>query len=97
MLFANLSILSNYIPLKIICAAEASRIEHQKVGYAKDKMIVIPNGFEHQTAVNRYFSKIDFRESIGLQKDHVVVLSVGRFNEVKDHKTFIKAANLVAD
>lgn len=91
------SILSNYIPRKIICAAEASRIEHQKVGYAKDKMIVIPNGFEHQTAVNRYFSKIDFRENIGLQKDHVVVLSVGRFNEVKDHKTFIKAANLVAE
>ena len=91
------SILSKYIPRKIICAAEASRIEHEKVGYVKNKMIVIPNGFKHQTAVNKYFSKIDFRAGVGLQKGHVVVLSVGRFSEVKDHKTFIKAADLVAE
>jgi len=89
--------LSNYIPRKIICAAEASRIEHEKVGYAKNKMVVIPNGFKHKTAVNKYFSKIDFRASVGLQKGHAVVLSVGRFSEVKDHKTFINAADLVAE
>ena len=29
------ALLSYYIPIKIVCAAAASRTEHKKVGYAK--------------------------------------------------------------
>lgn len=91
------AILSYYIPSKIVCAAEASRIEHEKVGYAGCKMTVIPNGFDSTIVENKTFSTGSFRSKLRLNRDQLLILSVGRFNKVKDHKTFIMAADLVAE
>ena len=89
------ALMSYYIPIKIVCAATASRIEHEKVGYAKNKMIVIPNGFCKKELDRQYFCKIKFRSHLGITENQLIVLSVGRFNKVKDHKTFIRAADQV--
>ncbi len=38
--------LSHWLPARIVCCSETSRQLHVELGYAGDKMIVIPNGFD---------------------------------------------------
>src|SRR5438477_3855354 len=38
--------ISPWVPARIICCSEASRRTHESFGYAREKMQVIPNGFD---------------------------------------------------
>ena len=60
-------------------------------------MIVIPNGFCKKEPVRDYFCKIKIRSHLGITENELIVLSVGRFNKVKDHETFIRAADHVIE
>lgn len=84
--------LSNIVPSVIVCAAEASRKAHVKVGYAAEKMEVIPNGFELDKWFASESQRLEIRSLCGIQESDLVIGSLGRFNEVKDHFTFVQAA-----
>ena len=88
--------LSEYLLRAIVCAAESSRQVHEVVGYAPNKMQVIPNGFELEKLVPVNTSGAAVRDELGISKSCKVVISVGRFNPVKDHRSFIEAAGMVA-
>ncbi|WLI73385.1 glycosyltransferase family 4 protein [Halomonas alkalicola] len=88
--------LSGWLPRVIVCAADASRKVHEAVGYAPHKMQVIPNGFELDKLVSTQSPKASIRDSMGISQDCKLVVSIGRYNPVKDHKTFIEAAGKVA-
>lgn len=88
--------LSWRLPRVIVCAADASRKVHEAVGYAPNKMRVIPNGFEIEKLFSLGSKGSRIRDELGISKDCTMVLSVGRYNPVKDHKTFIEAACKVA-
>lgn len=38
--------LSRRLPARIVCCSEASYVVHTRMGYAADRMLVIPNGFD---------------------------------------------------
>lgn len=40
------AIFSGHLPAAIVCAAEAARKSHIRIGYETARMLVIPNGFE---------------------------------------------------
>lgn len=88
--------LSERLPRVIVCAADASRKVHETVGYAPDKMQVIPNGFELDKLLPTDSNGFQIRDELSISKDCTLVVSVGRYNPVKDHKTFIEAAGKVA-
>lgn len=88
--------LSERLPRVIVCAADASRQVHEAVGYASDKMRVIPNGFELDKLLPTESNGTSVRDELGISHDSKLVISVGRYNPVKDHKTFIEAAGKVA-
>ena len=88
--------LSGRLPRVIVCAAAASRKVHEAVGYAPDKMQLIPNGFELEKLLSTGSSGSHIRDELGISKDCALVVSVGRYNPDKDHKTFIEAAGKVA-
>ncbi|PSL12940.1 glycosyltransferase involved in cell wall biosynthesis [Marinobacterium halophilum] len=88
--------LSGRLPRVIVCAADASRQVHETVGYAPNKMQVIPNGFDLDKLLSTHTSITSIRDDLGISHDCKLVVSVGRYNPVKDHKTFIKAAGKVA-
>lgn len=90
------ALLSGWLPRVIVCAADASRKVHEAVGYASNKMQVIPNGFELDKLLSAGCNGSRIRNELGISKDCSLVVSVGRFNPVKDHKTFIEAAGKVA-
>ncbi len=88
--------LSGRLPRVIVCAADASRQVHEAVGYAPDKMQVIPNGFELEKLSSTKSNGACVRDELDISNDCTLVVSVGRYNPVKDHKTFIEAAGQVA-
>lgn len=90
------ALLSGWLPRVIVCAADASRKVHEAVGYASSKMQVIPNGFELDKLLITSSNDTRIRDELGISKACTLVVSVGRYNPVKDHKTFIEAAGKVA-
>lgn len=88
--------LSGWLPRVIVCAAEASRTVHESVGYDANKMQVIPNGFELDKLVASDDAGRNLRNELDIKADCKLVISVGRYSPVKDHKTFIAAAGKLA-
>ncbi|TDB02877.1 glycosyltransferase family 4 protein [Halomonas marinisediminis] len=91
------ALLSWRLPRVIICAADASRQVHEAVGYASDKMQVIPNGFDLDKLLVTHDPGTRVRDELGISHACTLVVSVGRYNPVKDHRTFIEAAAKVAE
>jgi glycosyltransferase involved in cell wall biosynthesis len=88
--------LSRWLPVKIICAAEASRAAHEAIGYDASKMMVIPNGFDVPAIELLTQPRQSLRSQCGWSGDEFVIGCVGRFNYYKDHANFVEAAGLLA-
>jgi glycosyltransferase involved in cell wall biosynthesis len=89
--------LSYFVPQSIVCAAEASRRSHISVGYDPARMLVVPNGFDVSRLVASPEQIAALREQCGFNKDSLVIGCLGRFHPVKDHRSFVQAAGLVAE
>lgn len=88
--------LSKWIPRRIVCCAEAGRFNHIKMGYAIEKMTVIPNGYDLELFNNAFDSRDDVRNKFGFNGNCIVIGIVGRFDELKDYGNFISAAKIVS-
>jgi glycosyltransferase involved in cell wall biosynthesis len=87
--------LSRWLPDRIICCSEASRQVHTAIGYAADKMVVIPNGYDVETFRPDSGARASVRKRLAISEDAPVVGMVARFDPQKDHRTFIRAAQLL--
>ena len=90
------ALLSWWVPHRIVCAAEASRIAHAALGYDAARMVVIPNGFDMAGLVVTSVQRTALREKCGFGVDDVVIGSLGRFNPDKDQESFVRAAGRLA-
>jgi len=89
------AILSHFIPKRIaVCSQVASKV-HQNVGYANQKMTVIPNGFDLSTFKPDREAGIALRKELNITPTHLVVGLAARFDEQKDHQTFFKSAAII--
>jgi glycosyltransferase involved in cell wall biosynthesis len=88
--------MSRWVPRVIVCAAEASRRVHEKVGYDGSRMTVIPNGFEMSRLIAKPDDRTTMRSRCGFQSGDVVIGTLGRFNPAKDQRNFVRAAGIVA-
>ncbi|EPG5024718.1 TPA: glycosyltransferase family 4 protein, partial [Acinetobacter baumannii] len=91
------AILSHFIPTDIICAAHISKAVHINLGYDEKKMHVIPNGFELDKLVASEEDRGRVRQEFNVNKEALVVGSVGRFNVVKDQRFFIEVAAILVE
>ena len=89
--------LSQWIPQRIILCAEAARAAHLAVGYAADKLEVIPNGFDLSEFRPDPAARRRIRDELSVCDNTPLVGLVGRFHPHKDHRTFVRAARVVAD
>lgn len=88
--------LSGVVPARIVCAAQASLINSQAAGYAADKLMVIPNGFDVAQLTESLGAGKAIRQSLGLEPGTCVVGCLGRYNPAKDHANFVAAAGVLA-
>src|SRR5262249_25827914 len=84
--------LSRWLPTRIICCSEVSRRVHIAFGYAADRMIVIPNGFDLAAFRPDPAARLSVRCELGIPAEAPLIGLVGRFEAQKDHRTFIRAA-----
>jgi glycosyltransferase involved in cell wall biosynthesis len=86
------ALLSHRIPDRILSCSLAACKVHAAVGYAADKMTVIPNGFD----LEKFQPSIEAREAVrlelGLASDATLIGLVGRYDPIKNHAGFVEAA-----
>jgi glycosyltransferase involved in cell wall biosynthesis len=90
------SLLSSWVPRKIICVADAARQSHIAHGYSADRMIVIHNGFDFSRIGATLDQRLQLRAACHFTEGETVIGTVGRFHPDKGHLNFIKAAAIVA-
>lgn len=69
--------------------------QHAAIGYAMERATVIPNGFDTGRFRPSNEDRRRIRQELGCQDGFLIGL-VARFDPLKDHKTFLQAAALVA-
>lgn len=89
------ALLSNYVPRKIICCADSAKWHHERLGYCKEKMIVIPNGYQVNSDLPGSQEILSMRQSLGITPDILIIGAVGRFDLIKGYDIFIEAANFL--
>ena len=82
--------LSKYIDV-ITYNGEIAREVHEKIGYCKEKGIVLDNGCDCDEYVPSSKAGIELRREIGISYDKRIVLSVTKDHPIKDIPTFIRA------
>lgn len=87
--------LSHWLPDRIVCCSEASRQVHAAIGYAAEKMVVIPNGYDVGTFHPDLGARASVRKALGLSEDAPIIGMVARYDPQKDHRGFIRAAQML--
>jgi glycosyltransferase involved in cell wall biosynthesis len=87
--------MSHWLPDLILICSEAARCAHVEAGYANDRIVVIPNGFD----LNRFKpdpqARKNVRVELGLDEDTPLVGMIGRFDPQKNHAGFFEAAGML--
>ena len=86
------AILSHRVPDRILCCSEAARNNHVAFGYAPDKMVVVPNGFDITYFKPDPNARLSVRAELGLPLDMPLVGLIGRWEPQKNHAGFFSAA-----
>jgi glycosyltransferase involved in cell wall biosynthesis len=89
-------LLSSFVPRVIVCCAESARTSHVGWGYSQNRIRVIPNGFVLPDLTERPLWRRSLRAELGLGQDDLVVGMVARFDPLKNHALFVRAAGLLA-
>ncbi len=86
---------SRFIPRRIISCSATAIEDHAAIGYPRAKMRWIPNGINAERFVPDTDAGLDTRAELKLPPTAPVIGFVGRFHEMKDLATFLRAAALL--
>lgn len=85
------AVLSWFIPEKIICCAKKSLEVHSDIGYSRNKLLVIPNGYDLSKFMVDEQSGSQVRASLGISPETFLLGKVGRYDPFKDHDNLLSA------
>ncbi len=91
------SILSGFIPDKIICCSQSSYNDHKVIGFKENKMLVIPNGTNLTTFNTSNKNKLNLINRLKLGEEIKFIGMVGRYHHMKRHDIFFHAAKIISD
>jgi len=86
------ALLSGKWPARIICCSQASMRTHKDLGYAAEKLEVIPNGFDLKQFKPDPTARGSLRDDLGVPVRTLLIGMAARFHPEKDHWNFIQAA-----
>lgn len=90
-----LACLSSIVPARIVVCAQRAKDVHTAIGYASDKMRVIPNGYDLSCFRPDFEMRSTKRAQLSLTNDAAVIGSVGRDNPQKDYPNLLQALDLL--
>jgi len=83
---------SSWLPQRIVCCAAAALESHTALGYRREKMTVIPNGFDLEIFRPDKVARREVRTALGMEDDSPLIGMCARFDPQKDHHSFVRAA-----
>jgi glycosyltransferase involved in cell wall biosynthesis len=86
------ALLSHLVPHRIVCCADSALQAHAALGFARRKMVVIPNGFDFTGFVPSPLEREQIRQRLGWSAQTPVIGTVSRFDPLKDLPNFLDAA-----
>ena len=89
-------LLSARLPSRIVCCSQHARDLYAQRGFSRDKLAVIPNGFDTQTFHPDPIARIEVRQELDLDPDVPLIGLIARYDPLKDHATFLRAAAVLA-
>ena len=84
--------LSHRVPAAIVSCSEHGRVLYERRGFAAKKLAVIPNGFDTERFRPDAEARASVRRELGLDETTPLVGLVARYDPLKDHSTFLRAA-----
>lgn len=84
--------LSGWLPVQVLSCSQRAKEVHAAVGYADEKIHVIPNGFDLSHFAPDATARASLRTELGLPSDIPLVGVVARFDAQKNHLGFVRAA-----
>ncbi len=79
-------------PNAIVANSHAGREEHEALGYQPKRWGVLENGFDLEVFKPQAAAGAGLRRELGLPEDSLLVGLVGRYDPLKDHAGFLRAA-----
>lgn len=89
------ALLSWFIPARIICCSVTALETHARIGYRKDRMLMIPNGIDAVHFQPDASARIDLRRELHLPDKARIIGMYARFHPQKDHRNLILAAGIL--
>jgi len=90
-----LSKLSWYIPSAIIVCAKYALKVHSALGYCKNKMHYIPNGYNLSVLKPENSNNFFIRKKFNLNHNIPIICTVARYDPEKDHLNLLQAISLL--
>jgi glycosyltransferase involved in cell wall biosynthesis len=87
--------LSHRVPDRILCCSDAARNIHVALGYAPEKLVVVPNGFDLAHFKPDPNARLSVRAELGLSLETRLVGLIGRWHPQKNHVGFLSAVAAV--
>src|SRR5438128_5050560 len=85
-----------YFPDRIVVNSHAGRSYLLSRGFPGKKLLVIQNGFNTTQFHPNAEARSTIRREWGIAEDQILIGLVARFDLVKDHATFLRAASLIS-
>jgi glycosyltransferase involved in cell wall biosynthesis len=89
--------LSQLIPKKIISCSQKAQDVHVRIGYDRNKMCLIPNGFDLTAFSPNLLTRQRIRLELNINDDEFLIGLIARFDPQKDHANFVKAAQILSE
>lgn len=87
--------LSRHVPSRIVFCSEHARTLYTARGFAEGKITVIPNGFDTDLFRPDPQARVSVRAELGLAPGTTLIGLVARYDPLKDHANFVRAAGLL--
>lgn len=83
------------LPSAVVTNSDAARRLHSRLGYRPRSWLVIPNGFNVERFRPDDAARQEVRQELRVAPGTVLIGLIGRFDPLKDHATFLRAAGML--
>jgi glycosyltransferase involved in cell wall biosynthesis len=84
--------MTSHVPDAVIVNSRAGLSIHEGYGYSPRRWELIPNGIDAVRFARDEAGRNELRKELGIAPDAPVIGTVGRFDAMKDYRTFVAAA-----
>jgi len=83
-------------PDRIVVNSRVGRKDLLSQGVPAEKLVLVHNGFDTEQFHPNGKARINIRNEWGIANNQILIGMVARFDPVKDHETFLRAASMVS-